>query len=154
MTGLIFRLHGDEANGVAVYIMEHWHLAGFAIYKFLLVMIVVLACEGISLSSIRKARIIITAGCLVYLFVVFWECFLIATHLNTKPPTSEEISATMNSGVGARWTGSLDPSKRSDRVRRDAGHAGNVPQPLGQSGDASIGGDKSNQNVLRPGGNL
>jgi hypothetical protein len=82
LTGWIFRNNGSEANGLAVFILDHFHLIGFVIYKFFLVVIVVLACEGISVQSIRKSRIVITAGCLVYLFIVFWECFLIVTYIN------------------------------------------------------------------------
>ena len=89
LTGWIFRNNGSEANGLAVFILEHFHLIGFVIYKFFLVVIVVLACEGISVQSIRKSRIVITAGCLVYLFIVFWECFLIVTYING--PKRQEI---------------------------------------------------------------
>ncbi|BDI32728.1 hypothetical protein CCAX7_47790 [Capsulimonas corticalis] len=158
LTGLIFRLHGDEANGIAVFIMEHYGLAGFAIYKFLLVLVVVLACEGISLSSIRKSRIIITAGCLVYLMVVFWECFLVTTHLYPKPAEPEEISssanAAPNNGVDPRWANALAPHKRGDKVRRNPGNPGNAPQGPGQNVNPVVGGDKGNQNVPRPSGNL
>lgn len=82
LTGYIFRAGGMEANGLAAWIWSHYHQQGFAIYKFGLVMIVVLACEGISLKSIRTSRIIVTAGCLVYLLIVFWEVFLIITQAN------------------------------------------------------------------------
>ena len=74
--------HGQEANGSAVWVMERFGMRGFALYKFLLVLVVVLACEGISLQSVRTSKIIVTAGCLVYLCVVFWECFLILTQIN------------------------------------------------------------------------
>jgi len=89
LTGWIFRNNGSEANGLAVFILEHFHLIGFVIYKFFLVVVVVMACEGISVQSIRKSRIVITAGCLVYLFIVFWECFLIVTYING--PKHQEI---------------------------------------------------------------
>lgn len=82
LTGYIFRLGGIEANGPASYIWTHYHQQGFAFYKFGLVTIVVLACEGYSIKNIRISRIIITVGCLVYLLVVFWEVFLIITQGN------------------------------------------------------------------------
>lgn len=82
LTGYIFRHHGMEANGAAVWIMDKWGLAGFAIYKFILVAVVVLACEGISIKSLQKSKLLITGGCLVYLAVVFWECYLIATNIH------------------------------------------------------------------------
>jgi hypothetical protein len=80
LTGYIFKNGGMEANGVAVWVMSlslKYGLMFFAIYKFLLVIIVVLACEGIATRSILKSKIIITAGCLVYLFLVIYESQLI-----------------------------------------------------------------------------
>ena len=82
LTGYIFRHHGSEANGAAVWVMDRFGLRGFAIYKFLLVLVVVMACEGVSIQSVRKSRVIVTVGCLLYLAVVFWECFLILTEIN------------------------------------------------------------------------
>ena len=82
LTRYIFSLGGIEANGPASYIWSHYHERGFALYKFGLVLVVVLACEGYSFKNIRISRIIVTAGCLVYLLVVFWEVFLIITQGN------------------------------------------------------------------------
>ena len=82
LTGYIFRHHGQEANGAAVWVLDRFGLRGFAVYKFLLVLIVVMACEGVSLQSVHKSRVIVTLGCLLYLAVVFWECFLILTEIN------------------------------------------------------------------------
>jgi hypothetical protein len=82
LTGYIFYHHGQEANGLAALILNKYGMRDFAVYKFLLVLIVILACEGVSVQSIRKSKIIITIGCIVYLGVVFWECFLILTAIN------------------------------------------------------------------------
>lgn len=82
LTGYILRAGGLEANGPANWFWVHFGFRGFAMYKFGLVMIVVLACEGISLANIRTSRIIMTMGCLVYLLIVFWEVFLIITQTN------------------------------------------------------------------------
>ena len=82
LTRYIFRKGGMEANGLANWFWTHFGFHGFALYKFGLVMIVVLACEGISLANIRTSRLIVTMGCLVYLLIVFWEVFLIITQAN------------------------------------------------------------------------
>lgn len=88
LTGYLLGRHGvagaqgQEANGAAVWIMTNFGMRGFAVYKFLLVAVVILACEGVSLQSVRTSKIIVTAGCLLYLAVVFWECFLILTQVN------------------------------------------------------------------------
>jgi len=82
LTGYIFDKGGMEANSLANWFWMHFGFHGFALYKFGLVMVVVLACEGISLTHIRTSRIIVTLGCLVYLLIVFWEVFLIITQAN------------------------------------------------------------------------
>ena len=87
LTGYIFRHEGMEANGLAAYIFEHFGGAGFAVYKFLLVLVLVVCCELISVKRPRTARFIVTLGCLVYLCVVFWEVYLIYTHI-TGPPAA------------------------------------------------------------------
>jgi len=123
LTGWIFRNNGSEANGLAVFILEHFHLIGFVIYKFFLVVVVVMACEGISVQSIRKSRIVITAGCLVYLFIVFWECFLIVTYING--PKHNEIDGSDPTSTSSMATPSTfatidgyDPSTHTLTLRR------------------------------------
>ena len=82
LTGYILHNKGMEANGLAKWVLDHWQFHGFALYKFILVMIIVLACEGYSLKSVRISRVIVTTGCLLYALVVFWECFLIITEIH------------------------------------------------------------------------
>lgn len=82
LTRYIFNIGGMEANGLAAMIYAQHGPRGFAIFKFSLVMVVVLACEGYSIKNVRVSRIIVTVGCLVYLLVVFWEVFLIITQGN------------------------------------------------------------------------
>ena len=65
LTGYIFRNHGLEANGAARFILQKYGLAGLPIYKFVLVIILIMACEGIAMRSIRMAKFIMTAGCVV-----------------------------------------------------------------------------------------
>ena len=82
LTGYIFRHNGGEANGAAVAIMDRFGLTGFVIYKFLLVTVVILACEGIARASVRKSRMVIMAGILVYLGIVLYESYLIASNIH------------------------------------------------------------------------
>ena len=82
LTGYIFSHGGMEANGLAGWIYKNYGQQGFAFYKFGLVMVVVLACEGYSLKNVRISRIIVTSGCLLYMLVVFWEVFLIITQVH------------------------------------------------------------------------
>ncbi|MBV9851606.1 MAG: hypothetical protein JO250_18205 [Armatimonadetes bacterium] len=82
LTDYIMGHRGQEANGAAVWVWQRYGAHGFAAYKFLMVLVVVLACEGVALQSARTSKVIVTVGCGVYLAVVFWECFLILTQVN------------------------------------------------------------------------
>lgn len=82
LTGYIFRNHGLEANGAARFILQKYGLVGLPVYKFLLVIVLILACEGIAMRSIRIAKLIMTAGCVLYTALVFWEVFLIITQIH------------------------------------------------------------------------
>ncbi len=86
LTGYIFGHGGMEANGLAAYIWSHYHGIGFTIYKFLLVAVIVTVCEIISLKSIRKARLVVTFGCFIYVLVVLYESALIYTHITALHP--------------------------------------------------------------------
>lgn len=81
LTGWIFRHDGVELNGAAAWVIEKYGLMGFVWYKFIMVAIVVLVCERISTMKLSVSRSIITIGCLIYVFVIFWECFQVAVHI-------------------------------------------------------------------------
>ncbi|MGO8669868.1 MAG: DUF5658 family protein [Capsulimonadaceae bacterium] len=81
LTGYIFRHNGVELNGVAEWFIEYGSLRAFVWYKFFLVAVVVLACEGIAVKNVRRSRQVITGGCLIYVFVVLYECFQIILHM-------------------------------------------------------------------------
>jgi len=82
LTGYIFRHEGQEANPAAIAIMKFGGLAGFAIYKFVLVAVVVLACEGISTKSLKTSKIVITGGIIIYSCLVLYESYIIATNIH------------------------------------------------------------------------
>ena len=77
LTGYIFRYNGAEANGMASSIINHYGYVGFVLYKFILVTIVVLACEGVATKNSRLAKGIILGGCFVYFLVVLYEIALV-----------------------------------------------------------------------------
>jgi len=82
LTGYILRHHGLEANGMAAWILARFHGQGFVVYKFVLMVVLVACCEGISLKSVPTARLIVTAGCLVYLLLVIYESCLIFARIS------------------------------------------------------------------------
>jgi hypothetical protein len=84
LTGWIFKHHGMEANVVANWVLSNPHLGlrGFAVFKFLMVVFIIVICEVIAVASVPKARIVITTGCLVYLLVIGWEAYQIFTNID------------------------------------------------------------------------
>lgn len=93
LTGWIFKHHGMEANQVALWVLRNFHEAGFAIFKFLMVAFIIIVCEVISTSDLRKARAIILTGCGIYLFVVIYECVLIYQNIEVPEIHGEEPGA-------------------------------------------------------------
>ncbi|HEY3328437.1 MAG TPA: DUF5658 family protein [Capsulimonadaceae bacterium] len=82
LTGYIFRHSGQEANGLALWVLHTFGLRGFAIFKFLMVIFIIVICDVISLYSLERARQVITGACVLYLLVIFWETFLIFDVIN------------------------------------------------------------------------
>lgn len=69
-----------EANGLAAFILNNFGEYGkqaFAIYKFLMVMLIIVICEVVANKSVKKARLIMLLGCTIYFGVVLYECFLV-----------------------------------------------------------------------------
>ena len=87
LTGLIFSNSGVEANGIPLWVLQNFGKRGFAIFKFLMVIVIVLVCELISYFEVRDnrepvlAKRVILSACGLYVCVVFWEGYLILTHL-------------------------------------------------------------------------
>jgi hypothetical protein len=82
VTGYIFRHSGQEANGIALWVLNHFGLRGFAVFKFLMVVFIIAVCEIISLKDIKRARAVIVGACVLYVCVIFWEAALIFQYIN------------------------------------------------------------------------
>lgn len=81
LTGYIYGHEGMEANGLAAIVLGRFGPVGFVFYKFVLVGIVISACEVISHHRLHTARLIVLGGCILYLLVVFWESGQIFAHI-------------------------------------------------------------------------
>ena len=98
LTGYIFKNEGQEANGFALWILNHFGLAGFAVYKFLMVTFLIVVCEVIALFNLPRARLVILGGCAVYVLVVMWECYLIFSNIDPDiihPPAPPSVIGHM-----------------------------------------------------------
>ena len=85
LTGYIFRHSGQEANGVASWVLIHFKLRGFALFKFIMVVVIILICEMISMKSVKTAKALIVGACMLYVTVVIYECFLIWLYIDRPP---------------------------------------------------------------------
>ena len=94
LSGYLFKHGGSEGNGLALYF---WNIGpvAFAVYKFALVMIVVSACEGVSVKSITRARIVISGGIILYFALICYESYLIFDHI-TGPKAHQQDTNTQN----------------------------------------------------------
>lgn len=80
LTIAIFQRGGREVNPIGYYVILHHGLSGYTLFKFALVVAIILACERVHGIRPRSARGLMYAGNLVYLGIVLWECVLIAFH--------------------------------------------------------------------------
>jgi hypothetical protein len=95
LTGYIFKHEGMEANQVAVFILKYGGLSGFALYKFLMVVVIVVLCEAIAIASVPKARVVVMIGCGVYLCVILWEAYLIFSNISL-PAVAHQTACLLN----------------------------------------------------------
>ena len=98
LTGYIFRHSGQEANGLALWVLHKYGLQGFAIFKFLMVVLIIVICELISLQAVARARQIIVGACVLYLIVIMWETYLIFDVVNSplaKPKAVADLQMSL-----------------------------------------------------------
>jgi hypothetical protein len=94
LTGYIFSHNGLEANGLAAYILSKFGRRYFAIYKFVMVVVIIGICEIVGTKSVPKARWIMLLGCSVYFGVVLYESYLIYKFI-TLPAVTQDTSAAL-----------------------------------------------------------
>jgi hypothetical protein len=111
MTGYILAHEGLEANKAANWVLASFGLRGFAVYKFLLTTVVILACEGIALKSMRKAKSVILLGSIILTFVVCYESFIIITHIHMKPREPANIVEPLRLPRGNEAEGAQPPER-------------------------------------------
>ena len=96
LTGYIFSHNGMEANGIAAYILTRFHQRAFAIYKFAMVVIIIIICEVVGTKSMKKARLIMLLGCSVYFAVVLYESYLIFNYISYPSVKPSDDSALIS----------------------------------------------------------
>ena len=77
LTWVILRNGGEEVNPVANIIIGAWGLNGAILFKFALVLFVIVSCEVISRVRPRTAHLLIWFGVLVSAFPPVWSIVLL-----------------------------------------------------------------------------
>ena len=81
LTWVILNIDGQEANPIAAIVIEAWGLLGAIVFKFSLMLVVVLACEIVGRSRPRAARALAIIAVLVSAMTVFYAIALLAMHI-------------------------------------------------------------------------
>ncbi|MDR3709305.1 MAG: DUF5658 family protein [Capsulimonadaceae bacterium] len=95
LTGFIFKNYGQEANGVALFVLHHFGLRGFALFKFIMVAFIILICEVISLQNVSRARQLILGASVLYLAVVMYEIYLVFMFIYKPLPMPKPVAMEM-----------------------------------------------------------
>ena len=77
LTWVILRNGGEEVNPVANIVIGAWGLNGAILFKFALVLFVIVACEAISRVRPRTAHLLIWFGVLISAFPPVWSIVLL-----------------------------------------------------------------------------
>jgi hypothetical protein len=81
LTWIVLYLGGREANTVANEILNRFGLPGLIVFKFALVVIVVMICEFVGRRREESARLLLSVGIMITCLPVVLAMILIAFHL-------------------------------------------------------------------------
>ena len=77
LTWVILRNGGEEVNPVAELVIDAWGLNGAILFKFALVLFVIVACEAVARVRPVTARLLIWFGVLISAFPPVWSVGLL-----------------------------------------------------------------------------
>jgi hypothetical protein len=80
LTWVILRDGGEEVNPVAKLVIDAWGLNGAILFKFGLILFVIICCEVISRVRPRVAFLLIWFGVLISSFPPVWSVALLIMH--------------------------------------------------------------------------
>ena len=80
LTWVILRDGGEEVNPVAKLVIDAWGLNGAILFKFGLILFVIISCEVVSRVRPRVAHLLIWFGVLISSFPPVWSVTLLIMH--------------------------------------------------------------------------
>jgi hypothetical protein len=81
LTWVILHVGGREANTLADAIIRHHGLPGLVIFKFLLVIVVILICEHVGRTRYESARVLLSVGIMITCLPVVLALLLLLLQL-------------------------------------------------------------------------
>ena len=91
LTRVILYFGGIEVNPLAQWVIDQGGQMGMCLFKFAIVVFVILVCEYTARLNFGSARRLALAGCIISAFPVVWSCGLIVEMIVTFQPGTESI---------------------------------------------------------------
>jgi hypothetical protein len=86
LTWAILRREGEEVNPVAALVIRAWDLPGAIIFKFALMLFVIVSCEVIGRKSDASGRRLAWFAVAIAAAPVVWSLCLLTDHILLHPP--------------------------------------------------------------------
>jgi len=80
LTWIIINYGGSEANPVADAVIDRWELDGMVVYKFVLIAVFILICEGVGALRDSTGRVLSRVSIAIACVPVTWSLFLLARY--------------------------------------------------------------------------
>lgn len=83
---IIFWFGGEEINGIAEGVIEHWGMAGAAVFKFCLILFAIVLCEIVGRARRASGQFLAYAMIIISAFPVVWSLTLLLLNQETLVP--------------------------------------------------------------------
>ncbi|MSR18790.1 MAG: hypothetical protein EXS00_06450 [Phycisphaerales bacterium] len=79
-TWAVLNKGGEEVNPLARLVLDSWQLTGLVVYKYTLIVLVILLCERVGRCSEVMARSVLLLGIVLTCVPVVWSTWLLMHH--------------------------------------------------------------------------
>src|SRR5262245_3254300 len=80
LTWIVLHRGGREANSLANAVLTRWGLPGFVVFKFVLVVVVIVICEIVGKRDLKSARTLLAGGIVITCLPVATAFVLLLAH--------------------------------------------------------------------------
>ncbi len=83
---IIFWFEGEEINGIAAGVIEHWGMAGATVFKFCLILLTIIICEIVARARYSSGVFLSRVMIAISAFPVVWSLSLLALNQDVINP--------------------------------------------------------------------